>query len=447
MDFLANYESLLFVIAVFLILVVALPFVLKEIKKKNQAKKLINRIIPVSSLTEEDIGKIQSLHPEGKKLYPVINRSKCVGCGTCVMNCKEKYALYVINGKSTLVNPLACRCRGDCERNCLTGALKVVEYGKHLKVTIPQTDENYESNIKGIYIVGALNGAGLIKEAINQGRAAVNHIMKDVYPPKLPKVIVAGAGPAGLSAMLSCRKFGLPVDCIEKEIAANTIRNFPKKKILMAEPVEMPIFGPLWIGDTTRENLLAAWDRILKKTGVRIDTNLRLEQVEKHGDRFVITASGKQLTCDKVILALGNRGVPRKLDVPGEDNPNVFYNLLDAEEFEGNAVTIVGAGDSAIEAALSLRQHNCTVTMIVRGDGFPRAKLKNKERIDHAAAAKEISVYFNAKVNEINAGFITFSDMEKTYRIKNGYVFVMVGGELPFQLLEKIGINLIEIEI
>jgi thioredoxin reductase (NADPH) len=447
MDILVKYELLLFIIAVFLILVVVFPFVIKEIKKKKEANKLINRIIPVASLTEEDIAKIQSLHPEGRKVYPAINRSVCVGCGTCVMNCKEKGALYIINGKSTLVNPLACRCRGDCERNCLTGALKLMEYGKRLKVTIPQTDENYESNIKGIYIIGAINGAGLIKEAINQGRAAVNHIMKDVYPPELPKVVVVGAGPAGLSAMLSCRKFGLPVECIEKEITANTIRNFPKKKILMAEPVEMPIFGPLWVGDTTREELLDVWDRILKKTGVQIITNSQLEQVEKAGEQFIITASGKRFMCDKVILALGNRGTPRKLGVPGEEGTHVYYNLLDAEEFEGNAVTIVGAGDSSIEAALSLRQYNCVVTLIVRGDGFPRAKLKNRERIARAVEAKEISVYFNAKVNEIGAGSITFSDTDKTYRIKNDAVFVMVGGELPFQFLEKIGINLIETEV
>ena len=124
--------------------------------------------------------------------------------------------------------------------------------------------------------------------------------------------------------MLSCRKFGLPVLCFEKDQTANTIRNFPKKKIVMAEPVEMPIVGPLWVGDTNREKLLEAWEGILDKAGACITTGSRLEMIEKKDGRFQVTVSGKPHACDKVILALGNRGVPRKLGIPGEDGANVF---------------------------------------------------------------------------------------------------------------------------
>jgi thioredoxin reductase (NADPH) len=447
MDILANYQFLLFAIAFFLMMVVGLPFVFKEIKKKKEAKQLINRIIPASSLTKENREKIVSLHPEGKKMYPFINKAVCVGCGTCVINCKEKDALYIINGKSTLVNPYACKCRGDCERQCPTGALRLVEYGDRVKIKIPETNDHFETNIKGLYIVGTLSGAGLIKEAINQGRAAVNDIMRDVFPGNLPEVVVVGAGPAGLSSMLSCRKFGLPVVCLEKEATANTIKNFPKKKILMAEPVELPLYGPLWVGDTTREGLLTAWERILKKTGVHITTGMRLEKVVKKEGRFVVTASGRDFTCDKVILALGNRGVPRKLGVPGEDGPNVFFNLLDAEEFAGAAVSIVGAGDSAIEASISLLQQHCRISIIVRGEGFPKAKSKNRERIERAIAEKKVSVYFNAGVRGITTQEITISAEGNIFRFANDYVFVMAGGELPFQLLEKIGISIVETEI
>ena len=447
MDILGNYRFLLFIITFFLILIFVLPFVFKEIRKKREAGKLINRIIPASSLTEQDLAKIETLHPEGKKLHPVINTSVCVGCGTCVITCKEKYALFLINGKSTFVDPFACKSRGDCQLQCPTGALNLVEYGQRMKIKIPEVDEHYQSNVKGIYIVGALSGAGLIKEAINQGRAAVNHIMRDVFPPDLPLVLVVGAGPAGLSALLSCRKFGIPVVCLEKENVANTIRNFPKKKILMAEPVEMPIFGPLWVGDTTREELLDVWDRILTKTGVQITTGARLEEITSKDGRFQITASGKTYSCDKVILALGNRGVPRKLDVPGEDAPHVFYNLLDAEEFAGSTVTIVGAGDSAVEAALSLMQQECRVFMVVRGDGFPRVKTKNREKILAAIDKKQVTAYFNSHVTGIEPEFVRISHLGESIRIENKHVFVMVGGETPFQLLEKFGINIVEKEI
>jgi thioredoxin reductase/NAD-dependent dihydropyrimidine dehydrogenase PreA subunit len=447
MEILKSYHFLLWIIAAFLTVVIIIPFIVKEFRKKRRAGLLVNRIIPVSSLTAADIEKISSLHPQGKKVYPAINRSACIGCGACVQSCREKDVLAVIGGKSTLVNPLACRCHGDCEKNCLTGALKLVEYGKKLKVRIPRTDENHQSNIEGIYIVGSLTGAGLIKEAINQGRAAVNHIMKGVFPPELPKVMVIGAGPAGLSAMLSCRKFGLPVLCFEKDLTANTIRNFPKKKILMAEPVEMPIVGPLWVGDASREKLLEAWEGILIKSGTCITTGSRLEKIEREDGRFQVTVSGKRIACDKVILALGSRGVPRKLGVPGEDGSNVFYNLLEADEFSGSTVTVIGAGDSAIEAALALQRNGCHVTMLVRGDGFPKAKARNMERIAQAGASSGMHIHFHSQPLEFGADFIVFRAGEVTHREKNDAVFIMVGGELPFQLLESMGIEIIEKEV
>jgi thioredoxin reductase (NADPH) len=449
MEILDNYHSLIWIIAAFLTVVIVIPFIIHEFRKKRRAHLLINRIIPVSSLAAADIDKIRSQHPEGKKVYPAINRAACIGCGSCVQSCREKDVLAVIHGKSVLVNPLACRCRGDCERNCLTGALKLVEYGKKLKVRIPLTDENFQSNIAGIYIVGSLTGAGLIKEAINQGRAAVNHIMKGVFPPDLPKVMVIGAGPAGLSAMLSCRKFGLPVLCFEKDLTANTIRNFPKKKILMAEPVEMPIVGPLWVGDASREKLLEAWEGMLAKAGAGacITTASRLENIEKKDGHFQVTVSGKPYACDKIILALGNRGVPRKLDIPGEDGPNVFYNLLEADEFSGSTVTVIGAGDSAIEASLALQRNGCQVTMLVRGDGFPKAKARNQERIGQASANGQIRIHYNSQPLEIGTDFISFSAHGKTQREKNDAVFIMAGGELPFALLESFGINIVETEI
>jgi len=444
-----NYQVLLTVISLFLMFVVVFPFLLKERRKKKESQKLINRIVPVNSLTESDLARIETHHPEGKKLHPVINTSICVGCSTCVMSCREKGALYLIGSKATLVNPFACKCHGECEKQCPTGALQLVEYGTRLKVKIPDTGDHYQSSVPGIYIVGALSGAGLIKEAINQGRAAVNHIMKDVFPENLPRVVVIGAGPAGLSAFLSCRKFGLPTLCLEKELTANTIRNFPKKKILMAEPVDMPIFGPLWVGDTTREKLLEAWDRILDKTGVTITTGAQLEHIDGEDGNFTVHAGGKRYDCQKVILALGNRGVPRKLNVTGEaGNSAVYYNLLDAEEFAGSDVVISGAGDSAVEAALSLLNRNCRVRIVVRGDGFPRVKSKNRQKILQALQNNEITVHFNSRITAFETDAVSIADAAaKVTRYKSAAHFVMIGGDLPFQLLERLGIAVTEKEI
>jgi len=410
MDTVIPENLYLLLIGALLFLVVLLPFVRKEIRKIRMSKQLLNRIIPVSKLTEEQISRIETQHPSGKKMHPVINRSLCVGCGTCVLTCQRKGILFVIHGKSTLVNPLACVGCGECEKACPLGANVMIEYGKRIKVRVPDVGKNFESNINGIYVIGSLAGAGLIKEAINQGRAVLNDIMKDVFPDKVPQVLIIGSGPAGLSAFLSCRRFGLPSICLEKDDTANTIKNFPKRKVVMAEPADMPLYGPLWIGNTTREKLLEVWDKILMTTKAPITTGAKLESIRKDGDRFVVSASGKDYVCDKVILALGTRGHPRRLGVPGENSPKVFYALTDATEFAGSHVAIVGAGDSAIESALALLNQRCRITLVVRGDGFPKAKGRNRERIMAAIEQGHVRAFFESSVREIKPKSLVIAD-------------------------------------
>jgi len=444
MDFLIHDRFLFYYVGVVLLLVVVLPFVLREIRKKREAKKLVHRIVPISRLPEERVRAIKSRHPSGKTMFPSIIKSVCVGCGSCVSTCPEKGCLCLIDGKSTLVDPTVCYGCGECERSCPSGANRMVEYGCQRKIRAPEIDEHFESNVKGIYVIGSLAGAGLIKEAINQGRAVLNHIMRDVYPDRVPRILVIGAGPAGLSALLSCQKFGLPAVCLEKEQTANTIRNFPKRKVVMAEPVEMPLFGPLWIGQSSREKLLEVWDKILAATKAPVTTGAKIESLSKRGDEFVVTASGREYVGDIVILALGTRGVPRKLNVPGECLGKVFYGLSDAKEFTGKRVAVVGAGDAAIETALALRNQGCEVTLIVRGDGFPKAKAQNLEKIEAAIRGGLMRPYFNSRVLEVKPESLVVSSDGGTSEIANDDAFVLIGGELPFDLLEKIGIRIVE---
>lgn len=268
--------------------------------------------------------------------------------------------------------------------------------------------------------------------------------MRDVFPDFVPHLVIVGAGPAGLSAFLSSRKFGLPAACLEKDATANTIKNFPKRKIVMAEPLDMPLVGPIWVGDTTREKLLEVWERILAKTAVPIVTGAKLDAVRKEGKRFIVSAGGQEIPCDKIILALGTRGEPRKLKVPGEELPKVFYMLSDAQEFRGRAIAIVGGGDASLEASLALASQGCRVTLVVRGEGFPLAKARNREKIDAAVKQNTVNVRFQSAVREIKPKSVVVASGERVDEIENDFVFVMIGGELPFPLLEKIGIQIVE---
>jgi thioredoxin reductase (NADPH) len=444
MDFLMHFRGLPHAIVAFLLISVVVPFILWEIRKHGKARRLERQIVPVSNLSAADIESIPCRHPSGRRMYPKINRTVCVGCGTCVITCKGPRALVLIGGKSTLLDPRTCDGCGECEGACPTGANQLVEYGQKIKVRRPDIDEDFQTNLPGVYVIGTLAGAGLIKETINQGRAVLNHIMRSVDPGRLPHIVIVGAGPAGISAFLSCKKFGLPATCLEKGAAANTIRNFPKRKIVMAEPVDMPLFGPLWIGDTTREKLLEVWDRILLKTGARITTEANLETISPKNGRYVVTASGREYTADKIILALGMRGEPRKLNVPGEKAPHVFYNLIDAAEFKGSDVAIVGGGDAGLETALALANQGCRITLVVRDDGFPLAKPRNREKIEAARARGAVDIRFKSAIKEIRPGSVRIVQGDTVADVKNDYVFIMAGGQLPFPLLEKIGIRIVE---
>lgn len=135
-------------------------------------------------------------------------------------------------------------------------------------------------------------------------------------------VIVVGAGPAGLSASLSAQQHCLRYLTIEQGEVASTIKHYPRHKFLMAEPVEMPLYGSLYIGDGAKESLLAIWETIIANTGVRIQTNERVTDLRRAspGGSFIVESSKGRYMARDVVLALGKRGTPRRLGVQKTGN-------------------------------------------------------------------------------------------------------------------------------
>lgn len=401
------------------------------------------------------------------KPRPVINATLCIGCGSCVDACPEAGTLALAGGKAILANPELCVGHAKCIDVCPTSAITLA-FGNVLQtLRVPLVRENFETNVEGVYIVGELSGMGLIKTSINEGRLAVDGIRKRLQadgawqPPQVDSeggrlngdasrdevfdVVIIGAGPAGLSASLTAHQHGLHYLALEQGEIAATIRNYPRHKFLMAEPIEMPLYGNLYIGDGTKEALLHVWEAIIANTGVRVRTNTRVESVVRENGAFRVHTTAGSFQGRHVILALGKRGTPRRLGVSGEQLSKVAYGLIEAESYQDRDILVVGGGDSAIEASLALSKASRNrVTLAYRGGSFDRARERNLKSLLDAEGSGRLTILRNCTVQEIQEDSVVLEQAGATIGLPNHYVFILIGGEPPEMFLRKTGIEIVE---
>ena len=392
-------------------------------------------------------------HASPGKPRPVINATLCIGCASCVDACPETGTLAMAGGKAILANPDRCVGHAKCVDVCPTQALSLAFGGVRQTMRVPLVKEDFESNVPGLYIVGELGGMGLIKTAINEGRLVIDHVIRRLAAEPRPAaggmevfdVAIVGAGPAGLSASLAAHQHELKYLTLEQGEIASTIRQYPRHKFLMAEPVEMPLYGSLYIADSTKESLLSVWETILANTGVTVRTNTRVEGVRRHEDVFRLETTRGEFVSRFVVLAVGKRGTPRRLAVPGEDLPKVAYRLIEAEDYEHRDLLVVGGGDSAIEAVLALSKAGRNrVTLSYRGDQFTRARERNQEHLASAESDGRVRVFRKSSVREILPEEVRLDWEGSASALPNDYTFVMIGGESPENFLRKLGVEIVE---
>lgn len=391
--------------------------------------------------------------PTGKP-KPVINATLCVGCGTCISACPEEGPLELINGKAILSHPERCTGHAKCAEVCPTQALSLAYGGVLQRIRVPMVKDNFETNVPGMFIVGELAGLGLIKTAINEGKMAMDYLRDRLAkePPAQAStaepsydVAIIGAGPAGLSASLTAHQYEMKYVTLEQGEIAATIRQYPRQKFLMAEPLAIPLYGNLYVGDGTKEALLAVWETIITNTGVRVQTNERLERVERNGNGFYLHTPIGKYHARYVVLALGRRGAPKKLDVVGEDLAKVAYRLIEADSYEDKDIMIAGGGDSAIEAALALsRSGKNRVALVHRGTDFRRARDRNQQFLKEAEAAGKLRVLLETTIAEIQPESVIINSKGQAYEVPNDFVFILIGGESPEEFLRKTGIEIVE---
>ena len=376
--------------------------------------------------------------------YPQIDAALCIGCGSCVAACPEGDVLGVVHGTAAVINGVRCVGHGYCAEVCPVGAIKVGLGDVQSRPDMPILTKNHETTVPGLFIAGELGGLSLIRNAIAQGNTAVEEIARRagrVCNKQMPDLAIVGAGPAGLSAALTAIQRKLDYVLLEELEVGGTILHYPRRKLVMTQPVEIPLYGWLKEEEYSKEFLLESWQKIVARFKVNLRTNEKVEGVKKNGDFFELhTAKGYH--CARfVLLALGRRGTPRKLGVPGEELTKVTYQLMDAQSYTRKHLLVVGGGDAGVEAAVGLaRQAGNTVTLIHRKDAFARIKKKNAERITELINKGRVKALPDAGVEEIRSPSVLLKTERGSLELPNDYVFVFIGGVPPFDMLKKTGV-------
>lgn len=383
-------------------------------------------------------------------LHPVIDTSRCIGCESCVHACPEFPAhqvLGILEGKAHLVSPTDCIGHGACQRVCPTGAISLVFGTAERGVDIPFVNPDFSTNVDGVFIAGELGGMGLIRNAIEQGRQAIGSITE--YLGRAPKdaealdVLIVGAGPAGIAATLGAMESGLRHRTIEQHTFGGTPANFPRGKIVMTAPAILPLVGRVKFRETTKEALVGFWEKVRQDTGMDVGYGEGLLGIERDGPMLVAKTSRTTYRTRSVLLAIGRRGTPRKLGVPGEEQTKVSYSLLDPAEYQGRRVLVVGGGDSALEAATSIaRESGTDVVLSYRSAAFTRAKQKNRQAVDEMVASGRLKLLLGSEVEKIEPDTVVLKTGEGCTTLANDAVLVCAGGILPDGLLRETGIQI-----
>jgi thioredoxin reductase (NADPH) len=384
---------------------------------------------------------------EPASLHPVIDPNKCIGCRACINACPEMpghQVLGLIHGKAELIGPTDCIGHGACLSNCPADAIRLVFGTERRGIDIPHVASNFETNVPGIYIAGELGGMGLIRNAIEQGNQAMQSIRRSIKKSggQDLDVVIVGAGPAGFAASLAAMEAELSYATVEQESLGGTVAHYPRGKLVMTAPATLPLVGKFRFRETTKEELLGFWQGVEKDTAVQINYSERVESITRDHGLFVVTTDRAEYRAAAVLLAIGRRGSPRKLEVPGEELSKVTYRVIDPEQYRNQRVLVVGGGDSALEAACSISEVPGTdVTISYRSDAFSRAKPKNREKVEAAEAKGDLRVLLSSTVSRIATEYVELMHENKPVRFDNDAVVINAGGILPSAFLRGIGIE------
>lgn len=242
--------------------------------------------------------------------------------------------------------------------------------------------------------------------------------------------------------MLAAHERGLRTRWIEKEPdLGGAVRSYPRGKVVMTTPVDLPVYGRVHLRRTTKAALIELWTDVLSRGSIAPEFGTALEAVAHEGDVLIARTTAGPVRARRILLATGRRGRPRRLGVDGEELAHVHHHLDDPVEHGGSRVLVVGGGDVAVEAALALAERPRTrVTLCHRGDRFDRVKLALQEKLA-TAEADGLRVLRGTTVSRFTPGSALLATSADTHTIEIDSAFVLVGSDLPTDMLAASGVR------
>jgi thioredoxin reductase/NAD-dependent dihydropyrimidine dehydrogenase PreA subunit len=427
------------VVVLGLVAIAGVPYLLwsrVEARKHSRALRIHHETLSLG----DDVVPI-SIHPE-------IDLDECIGSGACVRACPEGDILAITDGRARLVNPLSCVGHSACMQACPVGAIKLVFGTATRGVELPRLTPSFETSQNGIFVIGELSGVGLIRNAVEQGRQAALTIAKSGRrgrPGELDAIVV-GAGPAGIGAALALIAHGLKVQVVEQDRYGGAITHYPRAKVVMTGSFELPGYGTVRRKTMSKEQLLALWRDLRERVEIDIKEGVRVEAIHAEGPSWRLVGPGWQDRAAAVVLALGRRGAPRELGVPGEQLAKVSYRVLEPEPFAGKHVMVVGGGNTAADSAIALAGSKlcASVSLSYRRLELARLRTSVRAEIERCFAAGALEPLLGTEVVSIAEDHVMLKTQDGVHQVVNDHVVVQIGGQAPSELLRTIGIELVE---
>ena len=259
-------------------------------------------------------------------------------------------------------------------------------------------------------------------------------------------IIIVGGGPIGIACALEAKKKGLKYVILEKGTLVNSLYNYPSNMTFFSTSEKLELDEIPFISTNPKphkQEALEYYRRIVTSNHLKINLFEKVERVETESGQHIITTSKATYTSKNVIIATGFYDIPNYLNVPGEDLPKVAHYYRDPHFYATQKTIVVGASNSAVDAALEIYRKGGDVTMVVRGPAIgERVKYWVKPDIDNRIDEGSIKAVFNAEIKEIKEREVVITSKEGDQTIENDWVLLLTGYRPNFEFLRRMGIEL-----